>query len=71
MIYPLIILFCFAINFVVIFKAFFLRNVCYQILCNINTLKSHQNKKQNDANMDQFFITPIFMHLVKTHSFLL
>ena len=33
----------------------------------VNTLKSHQNIKQNDANIDQFFITPIFMQLVKTH----
>ena len=32
----------------------------------INT-KSHQNIKQNDANIDQFFITPIFMQLVETH----
>ena len=45
--------------------AFFLRDVCYQILCDINTLKSQKNIKQNDANMDQFFNTPISMQLVK------
>ena len=33
----------------------------------IKTLKSRQNIKQNDENMDHFFITPIFMHLVKNH----
>ena len=30
-------------------------------------MKPHQNIKQNDANMYQFFITPIFIQLVKTH----
>ena len=27
--------------------------------------------KQSDANMDQFFVTPASMQLVKTHKFLL
>ena len=29
--------------------------------------KSHQNIKQNDENMDLFFITPISIQLVKTY----
>ena len=37
------------------------------LLCDINTLKSHQNIKLNDANTDHFFITPIFIQLVKTY----
>ena len=38
-----------------------------QIRWDITTWKSHQNIKQNDANMDQFFITPVSMQLIKTH----
>ena len=45
----------------------FLDSVWDQILWDINTVKSHQNLKQNDVNMDLFFNTPISTQLVKTH----
>ena len=38
------------------------------MLCDIKTLQSHQNIKPNDAKMNQFFITPIFIQLVKTRN---